>query len=109
MASDSKATHVPAAVRLGAALAPLPGAPPAVEEASVIFGLAPDVSAFAICGTPPVRTRSGAAVVNATMRPSTLLAGWVDGPAPALPSGPAETSRVSMRRYCARRPLTFLP
>ena len=111
VASDSNSTHEPAAVRLGAALAPLPGAPPGVVEASRTCGrpVPLGTSAFAICATPPVRTRSPAVVENATMLPSTLFAGWVDGPEPARPLEPTETSFVSMRRYWTLRPLIFLP
>src|SRR5215218_9637241 len=92
VARDSKITHEPPAVTLGAPLGPLPGSPPRLLDASRRRGGPPSrIVAAATCACPAVRTRSEAVVVKATTEPSTLLAGAPDAPAPALPSPSAET------------------
>ena len=77
VASDSKTTHEPPAVRLGAALAPLPGAPPALLDASRRRRLRPGSGRRGDLRDAAGATRSEAVVTNATMLPSTLLAGGV--------------------------------
>ena len=108
VASDSNATHVPAALRLGAALAPLPGAA-AVEEASRSCGPA-RADRRPARSAARRRCAEGRArwYVNATMRPSTLLAGWVEAPAPASRRRvPARRAACPSAGTATRRPLRF--
>ena len=102
---------MPPAVRLGAALGPLPGPPPGLRDPSRMAGdRLPSTRAVTIWGTPVARPmRSAAVVTNATIEPSTLLAGEVDGPEPARPSAPAETRLVFMRSCGGRRPRNLRP
>ena len=48
-------------------------------------------------------------MTNPTIDPSALFAGWLDAPAPARPSGPAETRLVFMPSWGGRRCLYFRP